>query len=146
MWSFTITQSGVILYAVLASVVLFGALVSLSLKPGIRGWRNLALLAAYVLGIVSLFVVPFLLAVVVWVCTGAAVGLVYAVFDLWTASRVSDEESKSSFQFGDVLNGPLLWPLMFMEVFENIYAHVTGQGPTEDPKTSVPLQPPGTSE
>jgi hypothetical protein len=132
MWHMAITRSGVILYCILAAVVVFGALVSLSNTRGIRGYRNVALLLAYVLGIVSLFVVPFLTAVVVWVAAGVIVGLCYAIYEVWSQSRASGDWPKSAFEAGHLIYGPLAWPLMFMEVVEYTYAELKGpeSGPT----------------
>jgi hypothetical protein len=118
------TQFGMILYCILAAVVIFGTLVSLSNTSGIRGYRNIALLLAYILGIVSLFTVPFLTATVVWAVAGIVVGLCYAVYEVWSQSRSTNDGPKSGFQFGHLIYGLLAWPLMFMEVVENVYAEL----------------------
>jgi hypothetical protein len=121
------TQFGFILYCILTAVVIFGALVSLSGTPGIRGYRNIALLLAYVLGIVSFFTVPLSTATIVWVVAGIVVGLCYAVYELWSQSRSTNDGPNSGFQFGHLIYGLFAWPLMFMEIVENIYAELKGQ-------------------
>jgi hypothetical protein len=128
----SMTQSGIILYCILGAMVVFGALVSLSNTRGIRGYRNLALLLAYLLGIVSLFVVPFLTAVVVWAAAGVIVGLCYAIYESWSRSRAKGDEPKSRFQVGHLIYGLIAWPLMFMEIAEYVYAELKGpkSGPT----------------
>jgi hypothetical protein len=130
------TQYGIILYCILTAVVIFGALVSLSDTPGIRGYRNIALLLAYVLGIVSFFTVPLSTATIVWVVAGIVVGLCYAVYEGWSQSRSTNDETKSGFQFGHLIYGLLAWPLMFMEVVENVYAELNGPK-SESPKDAT---------
>ena len=135
MWHLSITRPGIILYCLLAAVVAFGALVSLSNTRGIRGYRNLALLFAYLLGIVSLFLVPLLTAIVVWVGAGVMTGLAYAIYEAWSQSRAKSGEPKSGFQIGHLIFGPVAWPLMFMEVAEYTYAELVG--PQSAPKDEV---------
>lgn len=113
-----IDATTIIVYSLLAAVILVGALVSLSLKPQIRGWRNLTMLGCYVVGIVSFFLVDFFLAVGVWVGLGVLVGIAYVLYECWMARRHPDPEAPSGIQLSHVVFGPLAWPLMLLEVVE----------------------------
>lgn len=124
-----ITQSGIILYGILTAVILFGAVVSLSTNYRIRRYRNFALLLAYLLGIVSLFLVPFFTAVIVWIVSGIVGGLSYAIYEVWAQARAAENEPKPGFQYGHIIYGPFAWPLMFMEAAEYVYAELTGSEP-----------------
>jgi hypothetical protein len=122
----TVTQSGIILYGVLAVVVVCGATVSLSTKPRTRRFRNIALLFAYLLGIATLYVVPLLWAITIWIGAGIVVGFVCAVVELWFTCRNPSEEIKPRFRIWDLAWGPLAWPQMSMEVIENTYVELRG--------------------
>src|SRR5258708_23622781 len=116
--------STIIVYSLLATFTLLGGLVSLSLKPQIRGFRNLTMLACYILGVVSFFVVNIYLAIAVWVGLGILSGLAYIAHEAWTAHRHPDPKGSSGIQISNLFYGPIAWPLMIIEVFEYTWAEV----------------------
>jgi hypothetical protein len=99
-------------------------LFSMSNTPGIRGYRNLGILAAYILLIVMLIRVPFTSALVTWCTLGVSGGLVYIAYELLVRIRASEKEEKPRVSFGHVIYGNLMWPVMVPEAVEYILAEL----------------------
>jgi len=97
-------------------------LFSLSHTRGIRGYRNLGILACYILLIVMLFPVPFTSALLTWCALGVGGGLVYIAYELLGRARASEREQKSKVSFGHFIYGNLMWPVMVPEAVEYILA------------------------
>ena len=112
----------IIIYALLAGLVLAGALVSLSLQPHIRGWRNLTMLGCYIVGVVSFFLVDLWIAVAVWVGLGLLSGAAYILYEFWTAQRHPDPDAPPRLDLLHLVYGPFAWPLLLLEVFEYTWA------------------------
>lgn len=118
----------IVVYACMTGALLVGCMASLSLRPEVRGWRNLALLATYVLGFVSLFAATWYWAIGIWLGIGVIVGVFFAVYEL-IAERSAPPEERSGFLVSHVLYGPLAWPLMAMDLFENLSTSTTPESP-----------------
>ena len=110
-------------YAVaLAVAFLWTALFSLTNRP-IRVFRNLGLLACYIIGIVMLFRAGLKQGLATWALFGLAGGLLYVIYDIVAYVRAKPDE-KQSVSFSHLLNGLLAWPLMAPEAVENILAEI----------------------
>ena len=112
----------IVIYSLLVALILIGALVSLSLQPHIRGWRNLTMLGCYVVGMVSFFVVDFWIAVGVWIGLGFLAGAGYILYEFWAAHRHPDPEAPPRLDLLHLVYGPFAWPLILLEVFEYTWA------------------------
>ncbi len=112
-------------------------LFSMSNTPGIRGYRNLGILACYILLIVMLFRVPFTSALVTWCILGVGGGLVYIAYELLVRARASQSEKKPKVSFGHVIFGNLMWPVMVPEAVEYILAEL---GLLKAPPTPEPVK------
>ena len=99
-------------------------LFSMSNTRGIRGYRNLGILACCILLIVMLFRVQFTSAVATWCVLGVSGGLVYIAYELLARIRASQSEQKPKVSFGHVIYGNLMWPVMVPEAVEYILAEL----------------------
>ncbi|QDU78188.1 hypothetical protein Pan97_52710 [Bremerella volcania] len=112
----------IIVYSLMSLALLVGSLVSLSNEPRIRGWRNLAMLSIFILGIVSLLVAGWMMATIVWLSCAVVSALLYKVYDLVARAKHSpkDDETEEPPQsiFTLLLHSLLAWPLIFLEGFE----------------------------
>ncbi len=109
----------IVVYSLMGLALLVGSLVSLSSTPAIRRWRNLAMLAILVLGLISLFVVGWFTAVCVWLGCAIVSALQYKAYDLLARAKSSSaaEDPPQSFILL-FLHGIFVWPLIFLEGFE----------------------------
>lgn len=122
--------AAIIVYGCMAGVLLVGALASLSLRSEVRFWRIVALLAMYLLGVASLFAATWYLAIGVWAGVGLVVGIFFAVYE-FLAERSAFPEERSGFGVSHVLYGPTVWPLMAMDLFENLFASTPSEASEE---------------
>ena len=134
----TVMISTIIIYSLLAALVLIGALISLSLQPRIRGWRNLTMLGCYIVGVVSFFVVDLWIAVAVWVGLGFLSGTAYMIFDYWAARRHPDPDAPPRLDLLHLVYGPITWPLILLEVFEYTWAELFPMENESAPPTASP--------
>ncbi|PQO31187.1 hypothetical protein C5Y96_12625 [Blastopirellula marina] len=118
----------IVVYCLMGLALLVGSLVSLSNQPGIRGWRNLAMLSIFVLGIVSLFVAGWMTAMIVWFSCAVASALLYKLYDLVARSKHSSDEEELEDPphsiFTLLMHSLLVWPLIFLEGFEYLCAEL----------------------
>lgn len=135
----------IIVYSLMGLALLIGSLVSLSSQPAIRGWRNVAMLSIFVLGIVSLFVAGWKTAAIVWLSCAVVSALLYKLYDLVARGKHSSDEEELDDPPQSILmllmHSLLVWPLIFLEGFEYLCAelfpaalapHVDGQASAEE--------------
>lgn len=112
----------IVVYSLLSAAIAIGSLVSLSIEPRIRGWRNLALLSSLILGIVSPFVAGWYVAGLVWLSCAIISALMYKCNDMWTRRRHPPEDDEADDPPQPIvslfINGLFVWPLLFLEAFE----------------------------
>ena len=87
-------------------------------KPSIRGFRNLGWLACFVIGLVMLFALPWRSALVTWGSIGAASGLLYYCYGLYSRLTAKPEEEVAWPSLTTILHGLLVWPIMLPEAIE----------------------------
>ena len=83
---------------------------------GLRGWRNLGWPACYIVGAAMLWNVGWRRAGATWLSIGFASGLLYYVYQAWSARREADPADKA--QLSTIVHGALAWPIMLPEVIE----------------------------
>ena len=93
-------------------------LFSLSNNPGVRGLRNLGILASYVLLPVFLFVAGWKEALVTWAVFGVAGGVIYIGWESLQRFRTPAGEEKPSVSLSSLVFGLLAWPIMVPEAVE----------------------------
>ena len=111
-------------------------LFSFSNTPGVRGWRNLGLLACYILGIGMAVVAPWRAAVGTWVLFGVVSGALYFAYEAFGYFKHRSEDSGKP-RVATIANGLLLWPIMLPEVIEYSLADagvLKSAGPTVPPE------------
>lgn len=94
---------------------------SLSVNPGIRGYRNLGLLACYVSPLVFLFIAGWRAVAVAWVSFGLAGGVIYTAWALFQRRKAPGPDTPKV-GFGHFLPGLAAWPIMIPEAVENTLA------------------------
>ncbi len=111
---------------VIALVVAVGwaTLFSLTNKPGIRGLRNLGILASYILALVFLFVAGWRAALVTWALFGVAGGLIYICWEILQRLRAAAGEQKPGVSLSPLLHGLFAWPIMVPEAVEYALAEL----------------------
>lgn len=113
-----------VVYSLMGLALVIGSLVSLSSEPGIRGWRNLAMLSLFILGIVSLVVAGWLVATIVWLSCAVVSALLYKVYDMVARRKLSPEDDMADDPPQSLvvltLHSLFVWPLIFLEGFENL--------------------------
>jgi hypothetical protein len=118
---------------------------SLSNKPGIRGFRNLGILASYILILVFLFLAGWRAALVTWAIFGVAGGLVYIGWEILQRLRTATGEQKPSVSLSPLLHGLFAWPIMVPQAFEYALAELgILKAPPSSPiqKNAAPGVPP----
>ncbi|WP_165074578.1 hypothetical protein [Paludisphaera rhizosphaerae] len=105
----------------------------------IRGWRNFGLLACFAIGFIMLFVLPWRSALATWGVVGAASGLLYFLYELYSRLTSKPEDEVQWPRLTTVVHGLFLWPIMLPEVIEYWLADLgvlrsratTPQGPAQ---------------
>jgi hypothetical protein len=100
------------------------SLFSLANNPGIRGYRNLGILACYILGLVFLFVAGWKAALITWTVFGVAGGAIYVLWELLQRLRTSPGEAKPGVSLSPLLHGLFAWPIMVPEAVEYTLAEL----------------------
>jgi cyanate permease len=96
--------------------LLWTTLFSLTIKPGIRGFRNFGLLAAYLMLPIFLFVAGWKLALSTWVIFGLSGGFLYFLWEVFQYLRSSEPDKKLSGV--TIVHGLFGWPIMVPEAIE----------------------------
>jgi hypothetical protein len=133
-------------------------LFSLTNKPGIRGFRNLGILASYVLVLVFLFVAGWRSALVTWAVFGVVGGVIYLCWEILQRLRTAAGEQKPGVSLSPLVHGLFAWPIMVPEAVEYALAELgvlrappsaPAKGiaePDAAPNSRPPQQPPGSPE
>jgi hypothetical protein len=108
----------------------------------IRGLRNLGWPSCYLVGLAMLWSLGWRRAGTTWLSVGFATGLLYYLYQAWSAMREKDAAAKAP--LSTIVYGALAWPIMLPEVIEYSLADAgvlkasqpaapaTGPGPTND--------------
>src|SRR5438034_1217814 len=99
-------------------------LFSLTNKPGMRGFRNLGILASYVLVVVFMFVAGWRSALVTWAVYGVAGGVIYICWEILQRLRSAAGEQKPGVSLSPLVHGLFAWPIMVPEALEYVLAEV----------------------
>lgn len=99
-------------------------LFSMSEKRWVRGYRNLGILACYILAIVMLIRLPFATALVTWCAFGITAAILYNFYDLVVYARNKAPDKKLELSFAYFIYSPLAWPIMLPEAVEYLLAEV----------------------
>jgi len=98
-------------------------LFSFSNKPGIRGFRNLGILASYILVLVFLLIAGWRAALVTWAMFGVAGGVVYVCWEILQRLRASGEQ-RPGVSLSPLVHGLFAWPIMVPEAVEYALAEL----------------------
>jgi hypothetical protein len=134
----------------LAATALWTTLFSLASAPGVRGWRNLGLLASYLGGVAMFVALPLLAAALIWAAFGLAGGAIYYAHEWFlylrtraatddaplTVPRPTDPPKRPAAMA--ILHGLFLWPLMIPEAIEYLLADVGLLPPPPEPTPPTP--------
>lgn len=104
--------------------VLWTTIFSLSIKPGIRGFRNLGILGSYVSGIVFIFLAGWKQALFTWILFGVLGGVIYIIWEVLQRVKTPEGEEKPSVSIKHIFSGLLAWPIMIPEAIEYILAEI----------------------
>lgn len=91
-------------------------------NPPVRGWRNLGVLAGYVLGLAMAFALPWRMALTTWATAGVASGLLYFAYEGLAYARAVDRTRAVRPSPAALLHGLLAWPVMLPEAIEYLLA------------------------
>lgn len=117
-----------IVYLLLGATIAVGCVASLSIRPELRGWRNLAILVSLLLGVISPFVAGWQTALVVWSTCALVAAVAYHVYEFWTARTHPLEDGAEAEPGQSILvtfmHALFLWPLLVFDTFENTCAEL----------------------
>ena len=99
-------------------------LFSFSSTPGIRGFRNLGILASYVLVLVFLFVAGWRVALVTWAVFGVFGGVIYVCWEILQRLRTAAGVQKPAVSLAPLIHGLFAWPIMVPEAVEYALAEL----------------------
>jgi hypothetical protein len=126
---------------------------SMTIRQPLRGFRNLGILACYILFITMLFRLSFVTALATWCLFGIAGGLLYIGHELFVGWRTKDSAEKPAVSPATLIHGPLAWPIMIPEAIENTLAELgfLKTPPLQAPDSRIEnespaLAPPGDAE
>lgn len=97
---------------------------SLFNRPHIRVWRNLGLLAGFVVGVAMLVALPWQQALATWAVAGFAGGILYFVYELVVYLRLVEKTQEARPDPGVLVHGLMLWPVMVPEAVESLLAEL----------------------
>jgi hypothetical protein len=98
--------------------VCWTTLFSFSSTPGIRGYRNLGILASYVLFLAFLFAAGWKPVLITWAMFGILGGALYICWEVIQGLRTPAEEEKPAISFSPLIHGLFAWPIMVPEAVE----------------------------
>jgi len=110
---------------------------SMSQKRWVRGYRNLGILASYILSIVMLIRLPFVTALTTWCAFGVVAAVIYNFYDLVVYARNKSTDKKLEQSLAYFIYSPLAWPIMIPETIEYLLAEV---GVLKVPPVTPPLE------
>lgn len=99
-------------------------LFSLANKPGIRGFRNLGILASYLLVLVFLFVAGWRAALMTWGVFGVVGGVIYICWEVLQRLRTAAGQEKPGVSLSPLIHGLFAWPIMVPEAIEYALAEL----------------------
>lgn len=114
-------------------------------KPGIRGFRNLGILASYVLVIVFLFTAGWRVALVTWAMFGVVGGVIYICWEILQRLRTAAGQEKPGVSLSPLVHGLFAWPIMVPEAIEYALAELgvlPAPPPASTPTNAEPCAPP----
>jgi hypothetical protein len=114
-------------------------------NPGIRGFRNLGILASYLLVIVFLFLAGWRAVLVTWAMFGVAGGVIYICWEILQRLRTAAGQEKPGVGLSPLVHGLFAWPIMMPEAIEYVLAElgVLRAPPTAStPTNAEPCAPP----
>ncbi len=128
-------------------------LFSLANQPGLRGFRNLGILASYLLVVVFLFVAGWRSALATWAVFGVAGGLLYVAWEMLERRRAAPGRHDPGVSLSPLIHGLYLWPIIVPEAVEYALADLgilrappsaptkgiaePGAAPDDDPATPL---------
>jgi hypothetical protein len=121
---------------VLLVAVGWTTLFSLTNQPGLRGFRNLGILASYLSVVVFLFVAGWRSALVTWAAFGVAGGLLYVAWEMLERRHAAGGREDPRVSLAPLIHGLLVWPIMVPEAVEYALAdlgilHTPPSGPAQ---------------
>jgi len=99
-------------------------LFSMANTPGVRGYRNLGILASYICLIVFFFRAGWKGAGLTWLAFAAAGGLVYTGWEVLQRLRTPKDKAMPKVGFMHVFPAIALWPIMVPEALEYALAEL----------------------
>lgn len=107
--------------AILGGAALWTIVFSMSSNPPVRGWRNLGILACYVLGVAMVFFTTWRAFLGNWAIFGLGSGLLYFLYEAFSHIRGRAEGASKPSPM-TILNGIIAWPIMLPEAIEYLLA------------------------
>ena len=128
----------------LAAAALWAIGFSMFNSPSIRGYRNLGILACYVIGLVMLSSVSWSVAGCTWLVFGLAGGLAYVGYDIMSVvtarkDQLDGDEEPPRVRLSHLPFGLLAWPIMLPEAIEYTLAEL-GLLTSSEPEESATQQ------
>lgn len=109
---------------ILAGAATWTTLFSVFNAPRIRGWRNLGLLACFMLGMAMCFILPWRSALATWGVAGVFSGLVYFGYETFVYLRTSAKAAVAKPTITSIVHGLFVWPIMLPEAVEYLLAEL----------------------
>lgn len=100
------------------------AMCSFTNKPGIRGFRNLGILASYVLPLFFLFVAGWRATLVTWAVFGVGGGVIYICWEILQRQRTAAGQDRPAVSLSPLVHALFAWPIMLPEAIENALAEL----------------------
>jgi hypothetical protein len=99
-------------------------LFSFANKPGLRGFRNVGILACYVVAPVFLFVAGWRSALLTWAAFGVAGGVLYICWEMLQRLRTPAGEPKPEVSLAPLAYSLVAWPVLVPEAVEYALAEL----------------------
>lgn len=87
-------------------------------QPPLRGFRNLGLLACYIIGIAMAIALPWRTAAVTWAAFALAGGLLYVAYEAWSSRKEQGTDAERESRLTPLLHAVVAWPIMLPEAIE----------------------------
>lgn len=110
---------------------------SLFQRPHIRAWRNLGLLAGFVLGASMLVALPWREALATWTVAALCGGVLYVIYEVVAYVRLPEKTPGDRPGFGPLFHALLLWPVMLPEALEYLLAELGVLKPAPGPSAGA---------